>query len=70
MLSSFLETLPLAKGVIFAIERSAAVMTIKDIAKLAGVSVSTVSRALNGHPDIKSETKEKFIALSLKIIYS
>lgn len=34
-------------------------MTIKDIAKLAGVSVSTVSRVLNGHPDIKSETKEK-----------
>lgn len=34
-------------------------MTIKDIARLSGVGVSTVSRALNGHPDISAETREK-----------
>lgn len=34
-------------------------MTIKDIARLAGVGVTTVSRALNGHPDISDETREK-----------
>ena len=34
-------------------------MTIKDIAKKCGVGVSTVSRALNNHPDINPETKEK-----------
>lgn len=34
-------------------------MTIKDIARLSGYGVSTVSRALNGHPDINEETKEK-----------
>lgn len=32
--------------------------TIKDIAKLCGVGVSTVSRAINNHPDINPETKE------------
>lgn len=31
--------------------------TIKDIAKKLGLSPSTVSRALNDHPDISSETK-------------
>lgn len=33
-------------------------MTIKDIAKLCGVGISTVSRAINNHPDINPETKE------------
>ena len=32
--------------------------TIKDIAKKCGVGVSTVSRALNNHPDINPETKK------------
>ncbi|OPJ56670.1 LacI family DNA-binding transcriptional regulator [Clostridium oryzae] len=32
-------------------------ITIKDIAKLCGVAVSTVSRAINNHPDINEETK-------------
>lgn len=31
--------------------------TIKDIAKLCGVGISTVSRAINNHPDINEETK-------------
>ena len=32
-------------------------ITIKDIAKKCGVGVSTVSRAINNHPDISEETK-------------
>lgn len=32
-------------------------VTIKDIARLCGVGVSTVSRAINNHPDINEETK-------------
>lgn len=32
-------------------------ITIKDIAKICGVGVSTVSRAINNHPDINPETK-------------
>ncbi len=34
-------------------------MTIKDIARLCGMSVSTVSRAINNHPDISEETRTK-----------
>ena len=33
-------------------------VTIKDIAKELGISPSTVSKALKGHPDISSETKK------------
>ncbi len=36
-------------------------ITIKDVAKLCGVGVSTVSRAINNHPDINKETKEKVL---------
>lgn len=34
-------------------------MTIKDIAKACGVSVSTVSRVLNNHPDVSRSVREK-----------
>ena len=36
-------------------------ITIKDIAKKCGVGVSTVSRAMNNHPDINQETKDKVL---------
>ncbi len=36
-------------------------ITIKDVAKICGVGVSTVSRALNNHPDINPETKQKIM---------
>ena len=36
-------------------------VTIKDIARLAGVSVTTVSRALNDAPEIHSETRDKVL---------
>ena len=34
-------------------------VTIKDVAKLAGVSASTVSRTCSDHPSISRQTKEK-----------
>lgn len=33
-------------------------LTIKDIAKKCGVGISTVSRAINNHPDISPETRQ------------
>ncbi|MBR1900249.1 MAG: LacI family DNA-binding transcriptional regulator, partial [Lachnospiraceae bacterium] len=36
-------------------------VTIKDIAKICGVGVSTVSRAINNHPDINPETKKQIM---------
>ena len=33
-------------------------ITIKDVAKKCGVGVSTVSRAINNHPDINPATKQ------------
>ena len=34
-------------------------MTIKDIARLCGVSVSTVSRVLNDRPDVSEENRSR-----------
>lgn len=36
-------------------------MTIKDIAKLCGVSVSTVSRVLNGRPDVSDDVRTRVL---------
>ena len=38
-------------------------MTIKDIARLSGVGVTTVSRVLNDHPDVSEETRRKVLAV-------
>lgn len=44
--------------------------TIIDIAKKLRISTSTVSRALNEHPDIKKETKDQVKKLAAKLHYS
>jgi len=44
-------------------------VTIKDIAKILGISASTVSRALKDHPDISTETKNKVKELAEKLKY-
>ncbi len=38
-------------------------MTIKDIARLSGCGVATVSRVLNHHPDVSEETRRKVMAV-------
>ena len=38
-------------------------MTIKDIARMSGVGVTTVSRVLNAHPDVSEETRRKVLAV-------
>lgn len=42
---------------------------IKDIAKVAGVGVSTVSRVLNDQPDVKAETKERILKVMAELNY-
>lgn len=36
-------------------------LNIKDIARLAGCGISTVSRAINNHPDVNQETRHKIM---------
>lgn len=43
--------------------------TIRDVAREAGVSVSTVSRALNGHPFVRTEVRERVLAVSEALGY-
>ena len=38
-------------------------LTIQDVAKTAGVSVSTVSRVLNGKTDVASETQDRILSV-------
>lgn len=44
-------------------------VTIKDIAKISGFGVGTVSRVLNGSPLVKSETREQVMQIARKLNY-
>jgi len=44
--------------------------TLKELSKELGLSISTVSRALNDHPDISSDTKEKVKKLAKQLHYA
>jgi len=44
-------------------------VTIKDIAEKAGVSINTVSRALNNKPDVSQETREKVLRVARELGY-
>ncbi|GAA4381231.1 LacI family DNA-binding transcriptional regulator [Hymenobacter koreensis] len=50
-------------------ERKRHQTTISDVAKVLGVAPSTVSRALNGHSDINSNTREAIIAVARQLDY-
>ncbi len=45
-------------------------VTIRDVAKLADVSVATVSRALRGHSSVSTLTKEKVEAAATELAYA
>ena len=45
-------------------------VTIKDVAKAAGVSYSTVSRALSGSPEISEQTRERIIQICKEMNYT
>jgi len=44
-------------------------LNIKDIAKIAGVGVTTVSRVLNNRPDVKDETRQKVLSVMSEYNY-
>lgn len=44
-------------------------VSMKDIARRCGVSVATVSKALNGQPDISQETKDRISAIASEMGY-
>jgi LacI family transcriptional regulator len=43
------------------------IITIKDVARSTGVSISTVSKALNGHPGMSADTRKKVLTAAEKI---
>ena len=44
--------------------------TIKDVAKVSGVSIATVSRVINNGPKVSSKTREKVTKVMLELGYS
>ena len=42
---------------------------IKDVAREAGVSITTVSKALNGYSDVKPETKKRIQQIAQRLNY-
>jgi DNA-binding LacI/PurR family transcriptional regulator len=49
---------------------SATSVTIKDIAKMLGISKSTVSRALSEHSDVNAETRQRVLEIARKLNYA
>jgi LacI family transcriptional regulator, galactose operon repressor len=45
-------------------------INIRELARLSGVSVGTVSRALNGYPDVREQTRERVLALAEELEYT
>jgi LacI family transcriptional regulator len=45
-------------------------VTIKDVARQAGVSVASVSRALNGHDSVTPETRQRIINTAAQLRYT
>jgi len=45
-------------------------VTIKDVAKQAGVSIGTVSRVFNGYPDISESTRKRIFKIAQDVGYS
>ena len=45
-------------------------VTIRQLARLSGVSIGTVSRALNGYADVRPETRERIMRLARELDYT
>ncbi|XVU29608.1 LacI family DNA-binding transcriptional regulator [Actinoplanes sp. CA-054009] len=49
---------------------SARPVTLRDVARLAGVSVATASKALNGQPQVKAETRSRVLEAAAQLSFS
>jgi LacI family transcriptional regulator len=45
-------------------------VTIRQLARLSGVSIGTVSRALNGYTDVRPETRDRIVRLAEELDYT
>lgn len=45
-------------------------VTIKEPARVSGASVGTVSRALNGHADVRPETRGRIMPLARELDFT
>src|ERR1700754_1936500 len=45
-------------------------VTIHELARRSGVSVGTVSRALNGYTDVRAETRERVLRIAEELDYT
>src|SRR5919202_5372940 len=45
-------------------------VTIRQLARISGVSIGTVSRALNGYADVSPETRERVMRLARELDYT
>lgn len=55
---------------VFIMDWSVYALTIKDVAKLSGLSVTTVSRVINNHPYVSKEKREKVQQAMDKLSYT
>jgi LacI family transcriptional regulator len=69
MTITFPETIPESTAKV-AIKRYPKAVTIRDVAREAGVSVTTVSRVLNGKDDISADTIKKVLAVVQDLGYA
>src|SRR5689334_20963807 len=51
-------------------QRGGRAPSIRDVAKIAGVSHQTVSRVLNNHPSIRPETKQRVLDVMAELQYT
>ncbi|TXR51309.1 LacI family DNA-binding transcriptional regulator [Quadrisphaera setariae] len=55
---------------VFAPTSAGRTATLRDVARLAGVSTATASKAINGRPDVKAATRERVLEAARQLAFS